>query len=117
MKDQILPLTKLFITFPSTADNTSVKKRVIESAKTKLSGLTVEEFDKNGSPSLLAYSAPERPDRFRVILNAHLDVVPGAPSQYEPKEKDGKLYGRGASDMKGAAAVELLVFKELAPKL
>lgn len=35
-----------------------------------------------------------------LILNGHLDVVSGHPSQFEPVEAEGKLIGRGSADMK-----------------
>ena len=54
---------------------------------------------------------------FKVILNAHLDVVPGHKNQSVPYVKAGRLYGRGAYGMKAAAAAEILVFKALAKKL
>jgi succinyl-diaminopimelate desuccinylase len=50
-------------------------------------------------------------------LNAHLDVVPGDISQFVPRIEDGKLYGRGAYDMKGAAAVMIVLFNELADQV
>jgi len=65
----------------------------------------------------LVYFQKTRPNNFKIILNAHLDVVSGRKEQYKPYEKDGKLFGRGAIDMKGAAAVEILVFKEIAKKV
>jgi len=41
-----------------------------------------------------------------LVLNGHLDTVTGAnmPDAFNPKIKNGKLYGRGASDMKGGIA-------------
>lgn len=47
-------------------------------------------------------SAPGR----TLMLNAHLDTVPGygMPDAYRPVVRDGRLYGRGAVDMKGALA-------------
>lgn len=41
-----------------------------------------------------------------LMFNAHLDTVPGyaMPRAYTPEVRDGRLYGRGAVDMKGAMA-------------
>lgn len=74
--------------------------------------ITVEHFRKNGFPSLLAYKGPHRPDNFRVILNAHIDVVAGKKEQFNAEEKDGRLYGRGSHDMKAAAVILTDVFCE-----
>lgn len=40
-----------------------------------------------------------------VVLNGHIDVVDGKKNQFEPMEKDGKLFGRGSYDMLGSLAV------------
>lgn len=52
------------------------------------------------------------PDTGReVILNGHLDVVPAGngwnTDPFEASEKDGRIYGRGACDMKGGIAAML----------
>ena len=43
-----------------------------------------------------------------VIFNGHLDVVPAGDSwtekPFEATERDGRIYGRGACDMKGGIA-------------
>lgn len=41
---------------------------------------------------------------FRLLLNGHLDTVPLPSSAQAPRVAQGKLYGRGATDMKGAIA-------------
>jgi succinyl-diaminopimelate desuccinylase len=47
-------------------------------------------------------------------FHAHYDVVPAArPEQYEPRVIHGRLYGRGASDMKGAVAALLMAVRVL----
>jgi len=113
----ILSLTKSLISIPSVKDNTKSLKEALDIAKKELTGFTIEEFESNKIPSLLVYSQKNRPKKFKIILNAHLDVVPGKQEQFLPVEKNGKLYGRGAYDMKAAAAAIILVFKEITNKL
>ncbi len=49
-----------------------------------------------------------------LILNGHMDVVSGKAGQFEPIEAEGKLYGRGAADMKGGCAAMIQAFCKLA---
>jgi succinyl-diaminopimelate desuccinylase len=79
-------------------------------------GFTVERFESNGKPSALLYRGDRRVD-FRVVLNAHLDVVPGAPEQFRPRLDGRRLYARGAQDMKVSALLLARVFRELAAGL
>jgi acetylornithine deacetylase len=53
-----------------------------------------------------------------LLLNGHLDTVgvAGVDAPFEPRIEDGRLYGRGAFDMKGAVAALLLAAAE-APEL
>src|SRR2546426_3992922 len=53
-----------------------------------------------------------------VLLNGHVDVVPADPSgwsndPFEPTIKNGKIYGRGAADMKGSNACQIFSMKAL----
>jgi Acetylornithine deacetylase/Succinyl-diaminopimelate desuccinylase and related deacylases len=52
-----------------------------------------------------------------VCFNGHMDVVPpgnGWTSEpFDPVVADGRLYGRGASDMKGGLAAQIAAFLEL----
>jgi succinyl-diaminopimelate desuccinylase len=53
-----------------------------------------------------------RPDRPKLIINGHLDVVPVEESAwshdpFDPQVVDGKLYGRGTADMKGGIAAAI----------
>jgi acetylornithine deacetylase len=55
-----------------------------------------------------------------LALVGHHDVVPPAARQldgeeYVVKERDGRLYGRGTADMKGAVAACLLAFRDADP--
>lgn len=60
---------------------------------------------------------PGKGEAPRLVLSAHTDVVPVGPSwtvpPFEALVKDGKLYGRGAADMKSGLAVGLGVIEAL----
>jgi acetylornithine deacetylase/succinyl-diaminopimelate desuccinylase family protein len=54
----------------------------------------------------------------RILLNGHVDVVPADPSgwshdPFEPVIKNGKIFGRGAADMKGSDACTIYSLKAL----
>jgi succinyl-diaminopimelate desuccinylase len=115
-QNQIIEAAKQLIAIRSTADNLAglreayafVHQRILASNKP----IAIEEFESNGKPSLLAYHAGQRPEKFHVLLNAHLDVVPGKPDQYKAVVSDDTLYGRGAYDMKVAAIILADLFCE-----
>lgn len=72
-----------------------------------------------GKANLFATIGPHEPGG--VALSGHTDVVPvvGQPWSSPPfalTEKDGRLYGRGAADMKGFIAVVLALVPELAAR-
>lgn len=117
MGSQVLELTKKLVAIESIDLRRDKLQEVIDIATKQLDGYTVEQFSNNGRPSILAYRGDKRPERFKIILNAHLDVVSGKPEQFAPVEKEGKLYGRGTNDMKAGGAAEILVFKDLAHTL
>ncbi|BBH68690.1 peptidase M20 [Actinoplanes sp. OR16] len=77
-------------------------------------GFTVRRFASRGKPSAFLTSGPGTP---RVILNAHLDVVPGSGAQFTPRLAGDRLYGRGAHDMKAAAVVLATVFRDVSGSL
>jgi len=117
MLNKILLLTKHLISIPSTKNNPSALKKVLKVTKRELKGFAIEKFEKDGEPSLLAYNTHSRPKKFKIILNAHLDIIPPNKKNYSLKITKNKLLGPGVLDMKAATAVEILVFKELAYKL
>jgi acetylornithine deacetylase len=77
------------------------------------------ELDFDGRPQLLARFASDGAGR-SLLLNGHIDVVSGEPKERwtsdpnTPVVRDGKLYGRGACDMKGGVAAMVLAAETLA---
>lgn len=48
-----------------------------------------------------------------LVLNGHVDVVSGKAEQFSPKESGGRLYGRGAADMKAGVAAMMCAVNDL----
>ena len=61
---------------------------------------------------------PGRPDAPTLVFAGHTDVVPTGPLEhwssdpFTPTHRDGKLYGRGASDMKTSIAAFVVAVEE-----
>ena len=63
------------------------------------------------SESLLIYSKSLK--KPKVVLQSHIDVVPGNDSLFIPVTKQNKLIGRGVSDMKFAVACYIKLLDDL----
>ena len=112
--ESFLTRARELLVIPSTAERPEDLRRALEFVLDVVGpGFTVERFASRGKLSALVYPGTNRP-RFRIILNAHLDVVPALPEQFLPRLEGTRLYGRGAQDMKVSALVQAVVFRELA---
>ncbi|MFD1146160.1 M20 family metallopeptidase [Saccharothrix hoggarensis] len=113
----LLALAERLLAIRSTADRPDDLRRALELVLDVVGpGFTVERFESGGKPSALVYAGERRP-HFRLILNAHLDVVPGADGQFRPRREGDRLIGRGTQDMKLSALVLASVFRDTAARL
>lgn len=74
------------------------------------------EFQKvlPGRSNLFVRLAPSGPIRQRLLLAPHLDTVGVADErQFTPRQKGGRLYGRGSCDTKGSVAAMFTALCEL----
>lgn len=121
--EKILDLTQRLIRIQSTKDNLDALCQTLDLVKTELSDYSYQEFSKkdlkvNSISSILFFNKKNRPDKFRILLQGHLDVVPAQDGdQFKPFIKDNRLYGRGALDMKSGVAVLISVFNDLTAKI
>ncbi len=110
MKETLIKTTFDLIKFPSEPENLQAKLDIINFIKDKFKDkpVFIREFTSNHQPSILI--TLEETLNPQILLYAHLDVVPAPETEFNPQIKNGKIYGRGAGDMKSSAAVILELF-------
>ncbi len=113
-KQEVIELTKKLVEFKSVKDNPRELKRIVDFAAKYLEGCgEIKKLGFGGKPSLVVTlaGAGTNPD---ILLTGHLDVVEAEEELFSPQIKGEKMFGRGTADMKGGAAIALVLFKELA---
>jgi len=114
---ELIALPSVNPAFLPARDPNAGEQRVAEflAATAARAGLDVE-FQRvlPGRSNLLARLAPRRAPRRRVLLAPHLDTVNGDAAQFIPRQRNGRLFGRGACDTKGCIAAMLSALCELA---
>ncbi len=101
-----------YLSFPSVSTDPAYAKDVRACADwlkgyLEKSGLEVEMWETENHPTLFATDLSAGPDKPTLLIYHHYDVQPVDPLElwdsppFEPKEKNGTVYARGASDNKG----------------
>ncbi|HSW87560.1 MAG TPA: M20 family metallopeptidase [Candidatus Saccharimonadales bacterium] len=117
MIKEIVSLSKILIAVSTVIGDQKNLDLALEVVHQDLSDFKYQQFNSHGYNSILYYNTESFDTPFKIILNGQLDVAYAKASQFTPYIKDGKLYGRGAYDMKGATAAMILAFKALAKKV
>ncbi len=114
-----LDIVKKLVSFDTTSRDSNLA--LIDWVRGYLAKIGIESrlvFDETGKKAnLWATIGPA--DRPGLVLSGHTDVVPidgqeWTVAPFEPIERDGKLYGRGTTDMKSFVGVCLSLAPELA---
>lgn len=115
IEERLIALTRDLILIPSIPTRPDDRRHCYEFVKNHLESLEtieVREFEHNGIPSMIA--APPGCHKPDILLCGHLDVITHPDvSSYRSRICDGRIYGPGAGDMKGALAVLLEVFRSM----
>lgn len=107
---EIVDLTKDLIRFKSTHTR---PEEILNCARFIEAWFTERDIpctfmESNGVPSVRVLPGKEKT---QLLLMAHIDVVNATDPMFEPVERDGRLYGRGAIDDKYAAALSMVLLK------
>lgn len=112
----IRELTRDLVSIPSHDDETAAGDRIEE----WLRAHTDAAVERDGHGNVIARRGPAEDtatDAPSLALVGHHDVVPPDDSQVEGEEyvvedRNGRLYGRGTADMKGAVAAAMVAFRD-----
>lgn len=103
-------ITEELIRFQTVEGNAGEFERCLNFIENKFSSdFNFERYGKEGEKSLLI-SKGESPS---ILLHGHIDVVEADEELFDPERRDGKLYGRGAADMKSGIACLMKVMKKM----
>jgi succinyl-diaminopimelate desuccinylase len=114
MASAVLDLVKRLIARPSVTPADDGCQRLIAERLAPL-GFRCEAIAQGGVTNLWARRGDAGP---LVVFAGHTDVVPPGPREkwdsdpFEPTERDGWLYGRGAADMKSSIAAFIVAVEE-----
>jgi acetylornithine deacetylase len=113
--EEIAALASDLVSIPSHDDERAAGDRI----EAWLRGNADAAVERDDHGNVLARRGPA--DAPTLALVGHHDVVPPADGQttddggYAVTRRDGRLYGRGTADMKGALAAMLLAFRDAEP--
>jgi succinyl-diaminopimelate desuccinylase len=113
---RVLELARKLIALPSVTPADSGCMELIAARLAPL-GFVCQRIDCNGVANLWARRGTQRP---LLCLAGHTDVVPPGPldrwtsDPFSATERNGKLYGRGAADMKSSVAAFVVALEDFA---
>ncbi|SMO52569.1 M20 family metallopeptidase [Halorubrum cibi] len=129
---ELADLTERLVSIPSHEDETAAGDAIEEwlrmetdaDVERDAAGNAIAYKRADGSDVPADHGAGTDPDAETLALVGHHDVVPpaerqtngeGADGEYVVERRDGRIYGRGSADMKGAVAACLLAFRDATP--
>lgn len=115
LADRLVALTRDLMLIPSIPSRPEDRRRAFEVIKNHLESLDhieVTEYEDNGIPSLVAM--PKGIKKPKILMCGHIDVIEHEDvACYRSRIENGRIYGPGAGDMKGAVAILLEIFRQI----
>lgn len=110
MPDNLHNLLSVFISFPSVSGQSKPITECLHWIEAAF--LTHDTTVHHGVAANAPYLYVKHPNP-KLLLFAHIDVVPANPDQWELRVEGDRAYGRGTKDMKGAALPFLMAYSQL----
>ncbi|MDB5178415.1 MAG: hypothetical protein JWN01_358 [Patescibacteria group bacterium] len=116
-KTSLAVLLKTLVQMPTITAEKATTRAALDWVKHQVRDLPlhVTDFEHNGYGALILTTRPTKHPK--VLLSAHIDVIPAGPSEFTFREVDGRYYGRGVFDMKFAIAAYIQLLLELGDDL
>jgi succinyl-diaminopimelate desuccinylase len=84
MIEKILEFSKKLILIKSTSENKQALDDALRFSLSELKEYPKIMFESKGVKSALIFNKKGNFKKFKIILNGHLDVIPGKENQYKP---------------------------------
>ncbi len=109
--EEIVALTKRLIRFRTTPSHPGEMQRCLAFVEDwfKAYELVYERMEHEGVPSVWVMP---KSGRVPILLMSHLDVVEGPDEVFEPRVRNGRLFGRGSIDDKYAVALSMVLMRD-----
>ena len=115
LESTLIQLTRDLVLIESIDAKPEERRRCFQLARNHLdefNSLNFRSYESNGYESLIVL--PEGIDAPETLFCAHLDVIDHSGAEhYRSEIREGRIYGPGAGDMKGALAIILTLFRNL----
>lgn len=115
LEERLVQATRDLILMESTDSRPEERRRCFQWIRNHLEEvpeLQIDMFESDGYESMLV--RPRGITHPKILCCAHLDVVEHPePDSYRSEVRDGRIYGPGAGDMKGALAILLEITRSL----
>lgn len=115
LESALIQLTRDLVLIENIDAKPKERRRCFQLARNhldELNSLNFRSYESNGYESLIVL--PEGIDAPETLFCAHLDVIDHSGAEhYRSEIREGRIYGPGAGDMKGALAIILTLFRNL----
>ncbi len=114
---KVVELLKTLVAMPTLTKDQATNKEALAWIKKTLQYLPlhVTDFEHDGYSALILTTRQTKHPK--VLLSAHIDIIPASEKEFIFREENGRYYGRGVFDMKFAIAVYMQLLLDLGDSL